>query len=79
MKTTCKTEKNFLSFLINYVKNSDKLSIRENYIILFEFLANYLTSYENDNGYIGLPFLTVAPEPFIRTDINFNKDKENRF
>ena len=57
IKSSTKTDKQFFIFLNNYLKTSDKYSIRENYYILFDYFSLYLTVFENQNGHLGIPFL----------------------
>ena len=65
LKQVTKSYKEFFHFSQIYVKNIDRNSLRQNYHDLFLFISLYLTIFENIVGFLNIPFLTVAPAPYI--------------
>lgn len=65
IKTACKTDKEFTSYLVNFYKHHEKFDLLHNFKIIFEYLAFFLTCFENNNGLLGINYLTVAPSGYL--------------
>lgn len=73
IKNACKTDKDFSLQLVNFYKQHDRLTLKQSHRAIFEYLAFFLTCFENNNGLLGINYLTVAPTGYLPEPAAKNK------